>query len=464
MKPRIPPVLAPLAFALLSHGMISGAEGAENRPNILLLVSDDLGLQVGCYGDKVALTPNVDALAKAGALCSLAYVTQSSCSPSRATMLTGLYPHQHGQMGLADKAEPRFPFRTDIQTLPSILKGAGYRTGIIGKLHILPAKENLSFDYRNIDALLTLDIEKTARLMGEFATGSQGSPWFLMVNFFDPHIVPGEPDGFRIDVNGYPKVKVSPEQVPPFPWQGVLSESLRRRVAGYYTSVNRMDEGIGLALKKLEELGEADNTLVIFIGDNGPPFTRAKASCYEAGVREPLLFRWPGKIPAGTRIDSLISSVDLAPTILAATGAPAPANLPGFNLLPVLEQKGTLDRKYLVTEFTSHADTHFYPRRSITDGRWKLIINTESPKPNPLKNIEDNFPNIVGASDNAEAKGAIQNWLTPPIFELYDLSVDPDEFRNLASDPERREVMQGLITALKDWQQKTGDTLVLPPL
>jgi N-sulfoglucosamine sulfohydrolase len=197
-----------------------------------------------------------------------------------------------------------------------------------------------------------------------------------------------------------------------------------------------MDEALGLVLKALEESGEAGNTLLLFLGDNGPPFPRGKQSCYESGLREPLLIRWPGHAKAGLVRGEFVSTVDFLPTILAAAGVPVPkvtAELTeGRSLLPLLEGKPAPEwRQTLFGEMNFHTPTLFHPARSIREGHYKLIQNL--------------MPNAK-----------------VPALEFFDLSTDPYEFKNLADRPDLASIKDRMLRELLDWRKKTKDPSLNP--
>lgn len=252
--------------------------------NVLLITADDLGLQVGCYGDSVAKTPHLDQLAKRGMRFTNAYVTQASCSPSRSSILTGLYPHQNGQIGLANRG---YSMQEGITTLPQLLKQAGFQTGIIGKLHVNP-ESAFPFDVEYKNTKTTQHVRQVGALAEAFFNKTAQKPFFLMVNFFDPH------RSFHSQIDSVPRQPYTAHTVRPFAFQGIDTPAQLDSIAGYYNGIGRVNEGVGLVLEKLRQAGQENNTLVIFLGDHGPPFARAKGSCYEAGVRIPLLVFWPG--------------------------------------------------------------------------------------------------------------------------------------------------------------------------
>ncbi len=418
------------------------AFGAE-RPNILLVTADDLGLQLGCYGDTIATTPALDALAKEGVRFTRGYVTQASCSPSRSSMLSGPHPHQNGQIGLSHRG---FAMRDPgIPTLPSVLKEAGYSTGILGKLHIKPTAA-FPFDFVGVPFADARDpVKVAASFNGFFEKADAAKPFFFMCNFSDPH----EP--FDAPVDGSPEKTVTPGEVEPFPFTNKPKRKnlpkVKRSVAGYYTCANRVDECFAAIMRVLEKRGLAENTIVVFIGDHGPPFPRAKVTAYNAGHHIPFLIRWPGTAPAGQTRDQMVSTIDLMPTFLKAASVEPPAGLPGRDLKPLLETADTPGREYLATEFGSHTEFDFLPQRCIQDGRWRLMVSL----------LKD--PAIVGRMPFAGQKPeeVFAKYELVPHIGLYDLKNDPWERNNLADDPAHKEKLDELQAALLKWRRDTKD-------
>ena len=429
---------------------------AAHHPDILLITTDDQGMQAGCYGDKLAITPNFDRLATEGTLFSRAYVTHASCSPSRSSILTGLYPHQNGHIGLAG-LHPEYSLKAGIPTLPALLKDEGYYNGLLGKLHVVPA-DRFPFDYLWKEAIgkpmLTRDVRKMAELAGEFLAQAGDKPFFLYVNYFDPH----RPyDAEANQCKGLPEKPYTASDVTPFGFLGdaaTLSD-----VAAYYNCINRMDAGLGLLFDQLKKAGRYDNTLIIFIGDNGPDFTRAKTTCYEAGLHVPLIVKWPGVSQSGLKCAALVSAMDIVPTVLDAVGAECPP-VAGRSLRAILRGETPSDwRKALYAEYTSHAKNHFYPRRSVRAGDLKLIHNLDFSRANPVN--RRGTGNTAGLKDSA-LENAFATDRHPPEWELYNLDRDPFETVNLAENPEYAAELKNLQGALQDWQKETADPLLDP--
>ena len=449
--------LAILATALLGLGLLAPAEaGAAERPNILLIVSEDNGPELGCYGDPYVKTPVLDRLAADGVRFANAYVAQAGCSQSRAAFLTGLYPHQNGQIGLATWKFRMY--RDDTPNIVRSLKTAGYRTGIIGKLHVNP-ESAFPFDMKKIPSanFARKDLDNYTTYAETFFT-SGDAPFFLSVNYPDAH------RPFLKQAGGLPRQPLSAEDVKPLAYLGLDTPQLRAETADYYNCMSRLDSLIGDLLAALARSGKADNTLIIYLGDHGADLLRSKRTSYEGGVRVPLIVRWPGKAKPGQVRDELVSTVDLMPTLLAVAGAEPVADLPGCSLAPLLRGDESPWRRYLFTEYHTHSPHNFYPQRTVRNARYKLIQNLMPGQTNPGYDytLQHFFPDLPQAVDAAPdpVRAAYRRMKTPPEYELYDLEADPHEFRNLAADPGHADTLAELKKQLADWRTRTKDPLL----
>ena len=459
-------LLITLAMTCIAGPSIVGA-GTENRPNILLIISEDNGPELGCYGDRYAHTPNLDRLASQGVRFETAYVTQAVCSPSRGTIFTGLYPHQNGQIGLATH---QFAMFKQWPTTYSILKKAGYRTGLIGKTHVNPESvvENW-VDFRAIRSanFAKKNLQNYARKSAEFINDSD-KPFFLTVNFPDAHWP------LQNEVQGRPSQQLGPDDVGPMPYVGFDNERLRGHLCGFYNCMSRLDECVGELLDVLDKSGKSDNTLVIYLGDHGAQFARGKVFVTEGGLRIPLIVRWPGTTKPGLVSRQLVSTVDLLPTIVSAARAELPAKLPGFDLAPVLNSTQEPLRAYLFAERNCDAVTLYLPQRAVRDVRYKLIKTLLPGQRDPAAHhcLVNGASNFRGSPtyeelDNDSSKRtrlAYDTWLTPPTYQLYDLENDPHEYVNLSDDPSMAKIKSRLIKRLEQWQQDTDDKLRFPAL
>ncbi len=460
-----------LTLAALALAALAARLPADDRPdaraplNVLLITADDLGLQLSCYGDRVIRTPRLDGLAAGGVLFEVAYITQASCSPSRSSMFTGLYPHATGQLGLTNGG---FALHEPLRraTIPALLKKAGYRTGIIGKLHVAPESE-FPFDFAHFRGVNTRRVADVAKLAGEFIDKGP-RPFFLMVNFSDPHATRRPEDRtkwyFQRQVDGVPVKPVEPGEAPPWPFQGIDTPVQLENIANYYNCVQRLDHGVGLVLSALESAGRAGDTLVIFVGDHGPPFARGKTTCYEAGLRVPFIVRWPG-VSRPKRSSAMVSTVDILPTVLDAAGVAAPDGLHGRSLRPVLGERDGPWREHLAAEFHFHGRRPFYPRRAIRDGRFKLIHNLLAGRARPSTGIDGDRAYPVSREsrfDGTWTRRAFDTFADPPELELYDLGADPHERDNLAGKASFAGVVERLKSALLSWRGDTDDPFLDP--
>ncbi len=429
------------------------------RPNILLIVSEDNGPELGCYGEPFVQTPVLDELAADGVRFQNAYVPQAGCSQSRAALLTGLYPHQNGQIGLAT-----WKFRMYREDTPNIvrsLKAVGYRTGILGKLHINPATA-FPFDMHEIPSA-----NFSRKKLGDYARHAaaffeQGDrPFFLSVNYPDAH------RPFIKQTHNLPQRPLVGSEVKPLAYFGLDTPQLRAETANYYNCLSRLDTLIGELLAALRQSGKSDNTLIIYLGDHGADLLRGKRTSYEGGVRVPLIVKWPGHAKPNQVRHELVSTLDIMPTLLKVADAKPVANLPGRSLLPLLGGDPIEDaawRKTLFTEYHLHSAHNFYPQRTVRDARYKLIHNLMPDQNNPgydftMNRFFADLQQTIEASPNP-IRSAYHRMKRPPEFELYDLQTDSHEFHNLAGQAEHAATLASLKRELLKWRTRTRDPLL----
>ncbi|MCB1689902.1 MAG: sulfatase [Halioglobus sp.] len=445
-----------------------------DRPNIILIIADDLGPQLGVYGDPNAHTPNIDQIAQEGTRFNAGYVTAASCSPSRGSIFTGLYPHQHGMMGLSHFGTQRM--HDDVPKLPNELKALGYRTAIIGKTHYEPS--NLfEWDTEEVDDQKVI-FDRDVLWMNQRAmdfVDEDSDPFFLVMSYVDPHRGDSD-DGSRYGPRrnfkfprtklGLPQKATPPSEIEPFPFLGLDSPGIRKELADYYGAVDRLDIGVGDLRNQLVARGLWKDALVIFIGDHGPDVTRGKMAVYESAVRIPFLLKAPGAEKGVVR-EELVSTVDLFPTLLDAAKSGQANSHEGRSLLPLTMAGASPDwRRYMFTEYITHVPDQFYPRYAVRDNRYKLIFNVQGGEvENPLTPI--NYCNAWWESRKpryrkSPIKAVYDRVENPPKIELYDLQEDPYEWHNLADDPGLAEVKERLVLAIQEWRQSTRDPLLDP--
>lgn len=447
-----------------------------DRPNIILIIADDLGPQLGSYGDTIARTPNIDRLAKLGTQFDAGYVTTASCSASRGSILTGLYPHQHGMLGLSQFGTQRM--HDGVPKLPNELKELGYMTAIIGKRHFEPS-DQFEWDREEEDGKMVMsdrDVIGMNKIAMDFIDeDTDGRPFFLVVSYVDPHRGDSD-DGVRYGPAknikfprtklGLPENATPASQIIPFPFLGVDSAEIREELADYYGAVDRLDIGVGDLVKQLEQRGLLEDALVIFVGDHGPDVTRGKIAIYESATRVPFVVKVPGA-NSGLKREELVSTVDIFPTILEVAGGDQSASGPGRSLLPLTQANTRIDwRRYLFTEFITHGRNHFYPRYAVRDARYKLIYNVlGGERENPL--APANYCNAWWESRKPEylhtpIRAVYDRVENPPRIELYDLQADPYEWHNLADDPELATLRDVLFLEIENWRESTNDPLLDP--
>ncbi|QDU21519.1 sulfatase family protein [Urbifossiella limnaea] len=444
-----------LAVALVT-GLSSPTAAADAPKHVVLLVADDLGLQLGCYGDATARTPNLDRLAAQGTRFTHGFASVASCSASRATLLTGMPTHQCGQFGHAHAEHNVHSFRT-VRSLPQLLNAAGYRTGVVGKLHVLP------------QAVYPFHVEAPARNVVQIATqvrqflaGREGKPFFLHVGFAEPHRTAKGFGNQEKQPAGVPAVTFDPKTVA-IPSFLPDNADARGEWAEYLQAVARLDHGVGLVLRELELAGVLNDTLVIFLSDNGPPFQGAKTTLYDPGVHLPLVVRRPGTKHVATTA-AMASWTDIAPTILDWAGVPAPKGLPGRSIAPGLTHANPEGWNHVYGSHQFHEITMYYPTRMVRTRTHKYLLNLahglEVPHASDLW-ASPTWQGVLSRGDRMFGRRTVAAYLNRPREELYDLTADQDELRNLAADPAAAGVLGQLRASCRAWQEATSDPWVV---
>lgn len=468
---------------LLAAGFLASTLPAApaSRPNILLIVADDHGTDaLGCYGNPVVKTPNLDALAADGTRFTQAFCTTASCSPSRSVILTGLQNHHNGMYGLEHQLH-HFQSFDDVKSLPVLLAAAGYRTARIGKFNVAP--ESVYAFQTVLSGGAANDPESIGRSPVEMAEQTRGvieskdpRPFFLYFATDDPHrsnvVGPDgkisfesypEPNPFGDRPAGYPgiaPVVYRPQDVlvPPFLPD---TPACRAELAQYYQAVSRLDQGVGRLMQMLKDAGHYEDTLIVYLSDNGPAFPGVKTTLYEAGIRLPCIVRAPGRAHPGGVQDAMISWADITPTLLDAAGArPRDAAFDGRSFRAGLDGAALSGWDEVYASHTLHGITMYYPMRVVRTRRYKLIHNLASGLTFPFALDLIQAPTWISvqqAGGTMYGKRSIQALLHRPEFELYDLQKDPDEVVNLSGDPAHAGIKRELIEKLKAFQAATKD-------
>lgn len=461
-------------FTTLSAASATAQSTATTAPpNIVLILSDDHTAEfTGCYGNPGVRTPNIDRFASEGMRFTRFFCSAPQCVPSRTAYLTGRSPVA------ARMARFTSPLPPDVVTLPELLRSQrGYFTGICRRqFHLDGAPGPNSKAIYEKHRLQTFDSrvdyldrqsprDKTGQRVNEFFDKRPANkPFFLWVNFDDPHFPWDDQQG-----------GVDPKQIPVPRWLPDLPgvrEDLRR----YYDEIGRMDGEFQLVLDTVAKRAGLDNTVIVFAGDNGIPFPHGKGSLYDPGLNVPFLVRWPGRVKPGSVSDDLVSGEDLTPMLLDAAGAKPAKEMSGVTFLNRLLGRESTPRRYVFGQRLTHGSrpfqegttTHTFDlSRMVRTARHKLIYNcTPSMQYSPVDSYNE-------ASWKEMAEENAWGRLAPhfskayfsrsrPVFELYDLDGDPNEFANLYGRPENAALEHQLKLALQEKMILDYDYLPLP--
>ncbi|MHB8900773.1 MAG: sulfatase family protein [Thermoguttaceae bacterium] len=453
------------ATAALGTATVEGA-----KRNVVLVVGADHGRDAGCYGNPAVRTPSLDRLAADGVRFDYAFCTTSSCSASRSVILTGLYNHATGHYG-HEHGYNHFRTYENLTSLPVLLGEAGYRTCRIGKYHVAP-EAVYQFD-QEVKANPRNGVEMADRCV-EFLKADDPRPFFLYFCVTDPHRgggslkdVPYEPNRFGNQDQGYPGV----EEIVYDPGKVIVPSCLpdtpecRQELAQYYQAVSRLDQGVGRLVQRLQEAGVYDDTLLVYISDNGIPFPGAKTTVYEPGLRLPCIARNPYSNRRGNVSNAMITWADLAPTILDFCEVKTKrAAFHGRSFLAAMEQDDPPGFDEIYASHTFHEITNYYPMRVVRGRQYKLIWNIANPLPYPFASdlwAAAAWQGVWQRGEKNYGRRTVDAYLHRPRFELYDLQADPDELHNLAGDPKYAQVLAELQGKLKDFQKRTKDPWVL---
>ena len=461
-------------FSALFVLLVAGAATAQapRRPNILVVLSDDHSRHhVGCFGNPDIRTPNLDRFAKQGMRFDRAYVTTPQCVPSRASIMTGRSPISIQMTRFSA------PLPMDVRTYPELLRAQGYYTGVAGRnYHLdgakLPDESKKVFDEFSLKTFAKrLDYVKTAGkradMLGQYREFlkqvPKGSPFFLQLCFSDPHR-PYDENAIK-KPHDPAKLRLPPH----FPDTAKVREDFAR----YYDEISRFDEDFAEVLRVLDELGLAENTIVLFMGDNGAAILRGKGTLYAFGLNVPLLVRWPGVVRADVLSSDLISGEDLAPTLLEAAGLNAPKEMTGRSFLKLLKGESFEPRSHVFAQRGAHGSglptqsAAFDLGRCVITKEHKLIYNALWQIPYwPVDFAGQPYWKELMAMNEAGKLSPEHSKMyfapTRPMFELYDIKADPYELRNLIGQKETLAVERSLKTELQRWMILERDFVPLP--
>lgn len=449
------------SFLTLLFTLLASTLFAADRPNILLFTADDLHAEsLGVYGGKPKdLTPNLDAFAAESMKFNRAHVNAAICAPCRAIIATGRYSHRSGAMGF-------MPAREDVPDIVNTLQAAGYHAGILGKVPHSTPKKSMNWDYAFDQGDLgngrnpQIYYERAKTFLKECHDADK--PFYFMVNSHDPHRPYCNPAKLTLGAAMPSKVYTAEDVDVP----GFLPDlpGVRAELATYMNSTRRLDDTFGKVMQALEESGEADNTLVLFITDNGIAVPFAKCNSWFHSTHSPLLVRWPAHIKPGTVDDQhFVSVVDFFPTFLDVTKAPGPEGLDGRSFLPLLEGKEQNGREYVFTQIDSKAGGAAVPMRCVQNENYGYIYNPFSDGEYWYRNNNEG-KTMAAMNQAAKTDPAIQarvdlfRYRVPE--EFYDLKNDPNCLNNLIDNPEYADQIKELQGQLVAQMKATEDPML----
>uniref|UniRef100_T1JAG0 Sulfatase N-terminal domain-containing protein n=1 Tax=Strigamia maritima TaxID=126957 RepID=T1JAG0_STRMM len=461
----------------------------KGQQNVLLIFADDGGFESQVYNNTVCKTENINNLAKRSVIFKNAFTSVSSCSPSRSTLLTGLPQHQNGMYGLHNDVH-HFNSFDNIISLPNILKKHDIRTGIIGKKHVGPDSV-YSFDFEKTEETTSVlqvgrNITRIKLEVRKFLQESQKDPrpFFLYVAFHDPHRCLHSNPKYGIFCekfgNGQPDMGIIPDWTPfvydpkdvIVPYFVPDTPEARKDIAAQYTTIGRMDQGIGLILKELSDAGFHDDTLIIYTSDNGIPFPSGRTNLYDPGMAEPLLISSPTQTGRWGHIsEAMVSLLDIAPTILDWFNVTykGKIELSGRSLLPITQFEPTSGWDEVFASQSLHEVTMYYPMRTVRTRRFKLIHNLANLSPFPIDQdfyLSPTFRDILNRTHRNKPTNwykTLKNYYFRAEWELYDLLIDPKELHNIIDDKALAREVSYLKHQLHSWQLNTTDPWICAP-
>jgi len=447
----------------ITLGITLLAATATARPNFLLIVANDLCWRdVGFSGNTEVKTPNLDQLASEGVVLRGMYSPASTCSPTRHALYTGLYPIRSGAYPNHTRVDP------PTKSIFTHLKAMGYRVALQGKSHVSPRS---SFPYE----FLGEDLDDIEPLAG-FVSRDDSQPWFAVFASRDPHA-----PWTRGPKDLYTPAKL---KIPPYLHDNI---GTRKLLAAYYAEITQLDNQVGSCLETLEKSGHSDNTLVIFVSEQGSSIPYGgKHTLYDNGIHAAALARWPNVIKPRDSSDALMQYVDIPPTLIAAAGGD-PKNIDtgcpnltdgrngydGRSFLPVLINPSEDFRNYIYAQHTTVGLNGYkepYPIRAVRDSRYKLIRNLAPQNTFSIGRLRKEDGGMLpwrgamimdswraDSSEDPSLARRINKYNHRPAEELYDLRTDPFEMTNLASDPSFSQIRARLEIALNKWMKQQGD-------
>ena len=521
MRPLISPLKSLVQATLLTYrahlflwfcvvtGLMGAALTGAAEKNIVFIITDDESPTLGCYGDPVAVTPAIDAIARDGVVFRNAFATTASCSASRSVVMSGLHNHRNGQYGHQHHFHKFASFRDVVSlSLPRVMKRAGYRTAHIGKYHVAPETVYQFETYMKGSGRNSVAMAETSKKF--IIDSSDDRPFFLYFGTSDPHRGGGSDTDSKLEFkanlfgnkphdqsySGVKEVFYDPAKVAIPPFLPDTPET-REELAQYYQSCSRVDQGVARLVEILKEAGLYDKTLIVFTSDHGMAFAGGKTTVYEGGLRVPMVVRDPYQRERGIESQALVSHIDITPTLLDfAGGLNSAGNAPkemidpdafwkergeavkenrdgnkkfnqyhGKSWLHCLENADDRHHDTIFASHTFHEIQMYYPMRVVRDDKYKLIWNIAHPLPYPF--ASDLWAASSWQAQWAKGKDApygnttVGDYVQRPKFELFDIAADPDETTNLADSEGHKDVLETYKAKLKAMQKEMEDPWIM---
>ena len=426
----------------------AAGQQTQIRPNILWISTEDMSPHLGCYGDNLARTPNIDRLASQGIRFTNVFTTAAISAPCRAGIITGMYQTSIGCMHMRTtsyrrSAENPLAFTAVpphyVKTFTEFLRAAGYY-----------CTNNAKTDYQFAGNVVPASIWDECSNKAHYRNRpDKKQPFFAVFNWTGTH------ESQNWDITN---VKTDPKKIKVPPYYPD-NEIIRVNIAKMYDNIARLDSVVGVLLTELEREGELNNTIIFFWGDHGDGLPRCKRWLYDSGLNIPLIIKWLDRSKAGTVDDRLISSIDLGPTVLSLAGVPVPAHMQGIPFLG--SQKGAA--REAVFAARDRVDESYDMIRSVRTKDYLYIRNYYPNEPFPiwvpyLSNMPI-YKEMLRLDAEGKLTGPQKSWMaySRPPEELYDVKADPYQIKNIVNDLKYKTILDDLRDRHEKWTIETGD-------
>ena len=405
------------------------------HPNIIKIICHDIGKHLGCYGVKSVSTKAIDALAKNGILFENSYATSPGCSPSRAAIATGMYPHNNGVLGLA---HAHFGWSLDkkVNHIAKHFFKNNYSSILFGLQHVTYNEKTLGFKKifpeRPADAVVK-------NIKENIHSNLFKKPFYAEINFFEPHR--------PFDFGGVKPFKSKGISVPKYIPN---NHDTRKEFASMQGAIKKMDDSVAKIINILKRKNLYENTIILFTTDHGIPFPRAKGTLYDAGIETSLIISYPKLKIKNKKFKELISNIDILPTLLDFAKIKIPKIIQGKSFYPLIMNKKYNQNKHIFAEKTYH--DLFDPIRCIRDKNYKLIVNFDSDK---IIRVPGDV--MMGPTYKTMLKQMIN---VRDRYELYHIKTDKFERKNLAQNMKYKKIRQNLLKKIAKWMKSTKDPLL----